>query len=698
MKNYKLDTSLLPEVWLTWENKSGKIYMNGNTGKRQTNPENWMRTMPRAWNAPDDGKLDCGCGWYTQYLPHIWVKSGSNLIYAYAKYHEDIERLEVAAVKYDTTRGEYAHEWKFAGRRFFIGKDKSCILDDGSKYVNGYKSLYQHHSAYNTRYMLRLLVGLHCNDHFTEEFKKFIGTNSFTIGNGTSIDIKNPWHIGKWYETVQKTRGKGKQQKLTDKLTAIPLRDANEFIHQYPAKPGPYAYTALKDIMYCEKVDDEWCVLRSFKRLDDDSLTEDWRIYINNDGSTRIVSPTPNGWVPSTKPLKRSCNYAYIANKDEAQVICPRIKYILSAANLKEEYEEIDFLVAALRFPEIEQMCKLGWGKTAKSLSRSHTIKADLKDTFGGYYNEKAKNLLQKIGMTKAQLDVYSDLCNKSREGYVHYEWRQALSELRQLFGNDITSLDINSFTKYLKACQQYRQFKNWRGDGYIMDNIGLNLDNVRFFKNLVRLMSKQENIFTVVRDAMSAYQNLPVERRFNVDWYFDNVSDAVRIHDALIELKRLHDEERRAFYNLQEAERRKKEEAKCKKLDEERKVYEYEDEQYIIRLPKDSSEIIAEGSTQHICIGSYTSRHALGDTNLFFLRKKSEPNKPFYAIEMSGSKNIVQIHGFGNKWLGNDPDAIPTVIRWMRKHDIKCSKEILTCKATGYGMSREFVPMPVVD
>ena len=63
----------------------------------------------------------------------------------------------------------------------------------------------------------------------------------------------------------------------------------------------------------------------------------------------------------------------------------------------------------------------------------------------------------------------------------------------------------------------------------------------------------------------------------------------------------------------------------------------------------------------------------------------------------MNNAKEIVQIHGRYNRWLGNNPEAIPTVIRWLRKNGIKCRDEILTCKSTGYGSINEYVPMPVV-
>jgi hypothetical protein len=113
--------------------------------------------------------------------------------------------------------------------------------------------------------------------------------------------------------------------------------------------------------------------------------------------------------------------------------------------------------------------------------------------------------------------------------------------------------------------------------------------------------------------------------------------------------------------------------------------------------LPLDGTEITKEGIAQHICIGNYVNRHSHAETNLFFLRKKSEPDRPFYAIEMNNDKTIVQIHGFGNRWLGNNPEAIPTVVRWLRKNGIKCSEHILTCTATGYGSNGHYITMPVV-
>ena len=224
-----------------------------------------------------------------------------------------------------------------------------------------------------------------------------------------------------------------------------------------------------------------------------------------------------------------------------------------------------------------------------------------------------------------------------------------------------------------------------------------MNVDKRKFMKNLIRIGGKNESVYTTASDTINMYFYLSDARKPEINWYFDSASDVSRIHDVVMDLKFIEEAESRARYNKAEAERRKKEEEKRMKLDEQRKEFEYEDDDFVIRLPKDGNEIVREGMKQHICIGGYVSRHSNGDTNLFFLRKKSEPDAPFYAIEMTNGNVINQIHGFGNKWLGNNPEAIPTVIRWLRKNGIRCTDHILTCTATGYGSNSNHVAMPVV-
>lgn len=695
MRNYVLDTTLLPKVWITWESKKGghfdkRNWLNCQTGKKKNTPEPWMYytregDLYRYHRDVPDGQIVFGINYSTRDADKIWVAAGSNVRYAYAKYHADIDRLEVAAVGISTKRSEGSRKWHFLGDRFFIGKDKSIINQNGQS-VTAHLYLYKDHTAYTPKEFVSMLLRLNTNQNFINEFKRFIGGNCFIIGNGTNVSIEYPWHFMKWFTTSRKVIGKGTQHQLVEELTAIELTDASDFAKKYPIKnvDNAYGYYEIPGIVYFEKVNDEWDVLRAFGRTYTHSIYEKWRVYIDKKDRTRIVSKGSDGWIPSRQ---EHSYYRYnIVNMDEAIANCNRIKYILTSTDKIDERRTVEFLVTALRFPEIEQIVKLGFATSISGIVTSHTPKADLKDLFGGYYVEKEKNILRKVGMTKYQFDKYMSMAD--------YYKRNALSQMRDFFGNDLSHLDNNSFDKYFNAFgSMSREF--WSRRSFAQR---LQIDEKRFIKNMVRLYDKNSNVFGILNDTVNAYSYLNAASRPEIDWYFDDVSDLVRAHDALTELRRIEEAERRAMWDLKEAERRKKEDEKREKVDKERKQYEYEDDKYIIRLPKDLNEIIREGNIQHICIGGYTSRHAMGQTNLFFLREKSNPDVPFYAIEMNTYKSIVQIHGSCNKWLGNNPEAIPTVIRWLRKNGISCSDKILTCKAKGYGSVNDYVPMPVVD
>lgn len=693
MKNYKLDATLLPEVWLTWFSKDGRVWMDEN-GKRQNHPESWMfydRESDINRRYSNDTRIAHGSNYSTHKSDKLWVNAGSQLMYGYAKYHKDIDRLELAAVKYDTTRGDHKHEWSFVDDRFFIGRDKSIINQNGESCT--VFNVRPRCTVMHGKDMISSILRLTTNDAFLQEFKNFIGREYFTIGNGTPVNIQYPWQISKWYQSKQKVRTKGKAQQLTDSLVTMPLGEIEHLSYKYRPRTTTTSWgrnDVIANIIYYERINDEWSVLRALVRAQNDEFEERWRVYLNDDGTNRIVAKSDDDWVPSSQPASwYARSRYYFANPNEAEEKCNRIKYILPLFG-DQEYDFVDKLITTLRFPEVEQLHKMGHKKMANRIANSSTPKAQIKATFGGYYNDKGNNVLRKIGMTKYQLDEYSKLSGDTR---YYRDTGRVLEVMREIFGNDLSHVDNPTYDKYLEGLNEMLQHI-WSTQ-YI-DNLGV--DKGRFWKNLIRLGEKNDSVYRLMNDTINAYNRLDPGTHPAIDWMFDSYSDVVRVHNALVELRNEQESERRAYWNMAEAERRRKDDERRQKVDEERKCYEYEDDKFIIRLPKNVNEIVSEGTIQRICIGGYTSRHSKGETNLFFLRRKNDETTPFYAIEMNNQKNIVQIHGFGNKWLGCNPEAIPTVIRWLRKNGIKCSDAILTCKATGYGARNDYVPMPIVD
>lgn len=674
MKKTTIDTSLLPKVYLHWETTKGTFYLDCAEGKKYPASEFCDSHDLRDRNS------------------YIYAASGSRVRYAYAKYHEDIERLELAEVTVDTTRKEQVHEWKYAGDKYFLGKDKSVVDENGNSAITRF-NLSQYHVDFTFKGFLGMYYRLQHKGAPVSEFIKFLGSDKYCVGSGRVVDVRWTWHIQEWYKTSQKPRGKGKQQKLVEKLTAIPLSDASWLAEKYPIKEikeGRWCTRRIAGIVYFERLDDGWSVLRMFNRnIDGSNLREVERMYLHDDGVNRITSPSTDGWCTAKSSNGYWTSFQFV-NKDEAIQKCNRMKYIVPLI----ECEDADMrkrLVTALRFPEIEQLIRLGHKDFALSIATSQTPRADMKNAFG-YYNEKEKSLLRKVGMTKYQFDSLMKAVNGRG---VHAYATKAIKVMREFFDADFIHLDNATFDKYFVAFESLCRM-SW-GEPFRNLRCIEGIDRKRFIKNAVRLGESENSIYGAINDTINMYNGLNLGTKPEIDWYFDSRSDVVRVHDAISELKRAQDAERRAAWDAREAERLKREEKKRLEIDEKRKGYEYEEDDYIIRLPKDGNEIVREGNLQRICIGGYVSRHSTGGTNLFFLRKKSDPDMPFYAIEMNNANQIIQIHGFGNRWLGNNPEAIPTVIRWLRKNGIKCDEKILTCASTGYGATANYVPMPVV-
>lgn len=674
MKQTTLDKELLPRIWLYWQTTKDNFFLDCQTGEKTNHAPQGIKF---GGDRGPDGVWRCN--------GNIRLNANSKPVYAYVKYHDDIEMLEIAAVTLDTTRKAEPKEWRYAGNKYFIDKHK-VVYDENGKVPSNY-SLYTGHSSYDFKHILSFLYNLNYHPNAVEEIKRFIGGPTFTISSGRVVNIEYLYHLQVWYKTSQKVRGKGKQTKLAEKLTAMPHGDISNLLERYPdfKMPEPRYCGIIVGIIYYERLEDGWSVLRMLtKKYSADSLVENERMYLHDDGTNRIVTKSGSNWVPAKQMQHWSSCYKFI-NRDEAMEKCKRLKYLLPLFDA-DDMKIRQYIMTALRFPEVEQLMKLGCVNEAKSIAGSSTPRADLKDMFGGYYDEKEKSLLKKAGLTKHQFDR---LMNKHKR-----ERSNVIRRMRDFFGDEFIHLDNATFDEYFDA---FRSVSPSLYSGYYNHVERLNLDLKRVMKNIIRLAKRNDNVYHLYPDTMSMYIRLNEGTQPAVDWYFDSLSDLNRMHDAIMELYNQQQAEQWARWNMAEAERLKKEEEKRIKLDEKRKEWEYEDDEFIIRLPRDGAEIIAEGSKQHICIGGYVSIHSVGETNLFFVRKKSEPEVPFYAIEVRNNV-VIQIHGFANCWLGNNPEAIPSVVRFLRKNKFKCDEKILTCTATGYGQINNYIRMPVVE
>lgn len=126
--------------------------------------------------------------------------------------------------------------------------------------------------------------------------------------------------------------------------------------------------------------------------------------------------------------------------------------------------------------------------------------------------------------------------------------------------------------------------------------------------------------------------------------------------------------------------------------LEEVKEKFEYSNDTYTIRVPKDFMEITAEGMALHHCVGNterYFDRIVSRETYICFLRQQACPDTPFYTIEVEPGGTIRQHRGAYDEEPGIE-EIKPFLRDWQRHirkhmsskdHDYARKSEVLRQK-----------------
>lgn len=101
---------------------------------------------------------------------------------------------------------------------------------------------------------------------------------------------------------------------------------------------------------------------------------------------------------------------------------------------------------------------------------------------------------------------------------------------------------------------------------------------------------------------------------------------------------------------------------------------YEMETEELLIRLPECAHEIRKEGNAQHHCVATYMDRMVAGETCILFIRKKEEPDKSYYTVEVRDDE-VIQVRGKYNAAPSEDVEEFMKIFKKnLRKIERKAS------------------------
>ena len=653
-----------PEVVQYWATASGTMYWSNKTGERTTYRPNNMQ-----------------------------IHSVRNEYYGtYIYYVRELDALEFSFITLKGNRGIDGEkkDWvysKYTRRNFIFHNDTTVYTSDGStittkaKYAN--KTLINMLSGNSSR-----LINYNAVEN---EIKKFDGNFSFKHNWGL-------YDVHKWYQLSFMPR---KKSAKANEITSYELSD----------ETVPYC-DIVNDkhwanmFAWFEIVDENYAVIRVFQyenrykagygyTIDKKKRSEVFRIFISKDGKPSVLCKIDNQWVIRSNPTKNYVGYN-LANADQISSWKP-LKYIESCIDGNDNHC-VEKIIAILRHPILESLIKSGYPNIAKRLLADNQVVANIKQYFN--VKEGKGNIYKVLGVNKYLLKLMETELEDHGDRYNYIgDCIYAISNIKKLYGKDnISDLSKESVDLVYPVISKNSNFVNATfGDGMYYRRRGeehvITEDERNFFIRLCKMRQRSNSdvyeLFLDVKRMERQIRNMP-----DVDITdFKNENELMRLHDDLLNIQREEEAERRALYNAQEKERLEKINKKFEKLQPERiKKYEYEDGEFCVRVPKELDEITREGTILHHCVGGYKQSHAIGDTNIVFLRKKSAEAMPFYTVEIRNGR-VVQIHGSHNRWLGNNPEAVPFVYEWLNKIGVKYDKRMLLNKGAGYSPSSENLP-----
>ena len=102
----------------------------------------------------------------------------------------------------------------------------------------------------------------------------------------------------------------------------------------------------------------------------------------------------------------------------------------------------------------------------------------------------------------------------------------------------------------------------------------------------------------------------------------------------------------------------------------EEYRGLEYTGHEFVVRCPRQFTDLFVEGASLNHCVANYISKVNDGSCKILFLRKRKEQEVSFYTIAVENDHEITQVKGLNQK----DPDTIELkdfVSKWAKSKQL---------------------------
>lgn len=309
------------------------------------------------------------------------------------------------------------------------------------------------------------------------------------------------------------------------------------------------------------------------------------------------------------------------------------LKYALPAGfggteNWSFRYDDIKYLCFLAKYPSIEYLLKLGFGELVDAAVRGRQFKrvCDISKTNPAEMFECTKQEFAELRAVAKSVDV---------------EFLKIRKLFKEYDSNVQNDLIKRAAYFYSSACS-VKKLKD------LFKSVALTP------KQLIGYLEKQRS---KLRDKRFYGWNISGD-------YFDYIQQCKVLGYSLSDRQILFPSDLLAAH--EEFSKRIKYKASCelilackKRAEKLSAKYGFAKGALFIKVPETTDEIIAEGAALCHCVGSYAERHAKGTTTILFVRKKSEPDKPYYTMEIGSDGSIVQCRGYKNNRESPKPQSV---------------------------------------
>lgn len=335
-----------------------------------------------------------------------------------------------------------------------------------------------------------------------------------------------------------------------------------------------------------------------------------------------------------------------------------------------------------MEFPKMEWICKMGLNKIAKGI-----IDSPYSGYKTGKVNVKGNTIYEILGLTKVNTRVLQAvdgnhdvlrLLQVAQKIGLQFKPEQ-IQEYYETFGCNTDLLKqanrkttLHKIVKYItKECENYplgEQGGCWQ------------YSYMRYTEREDPRIERKRNM---AKDWLE-YLNWCKELKYDLDNMFiympknfKKVHDrTAKEHQELMDRQAAKEKARREREAQRRMEQTKKAMSEIFKENKDCKdAFQIKGKGLLLVVPKTAEEIKAEGAALHHCVGGYVDRVARGETNIFFVRKSAEPDKPYFTMEWNNN-HIIQCRGSHNCGMPLEVEAFVKAFEKKMQDTINENKE----------------------